>query len=84
MKMKSRPSVWGNMPNIEQREQAAMAIWNKLRKVPGPNAVQTALTMILNGEFSADELAFIVATTAMYPLALAEARSQGKRIGTDL
>ena len=55
-----------------------MAIWDKLRKVPGPNAVQTALTMILDGEFSNDELAFIVATTAMYPLALAEARSRGK------
>lgn len=66
------------MPSIAQHDEAAMAIWNKLRKVPGPNAVQTALTMILNGEFSADELAFIVATTAMYPLALAEARSHDK------
>lgn len=55
-----------------------MAIWNKLRKVPGPNAVQTALNMILNGEFTAEELAFIVATTAMYPLALAEARARGQ------
>lgn len=76
--MKSRPSGRASMPSVSQRDEAAMAIWNKLRKVPGPNAVQTALTMILNGEFSADELAFIVATTAMYPLALAEARSHDK------
>ena len=76
--MKSRPSGRASMPSGAQRDEAAMAIWNKLRKVPGPNAVQTALTMILNGEFSADELAFIVATTAMYPLALAEARSHDK------
>jgi len=76
--MKSRPSGQASMPSVSQRDEAAMAIWNKLRKVPGPNAVQTALTMILNGEFSADELAFIVATTAMYPLALAEARSHDK------
>lgn len=76
--MKSRPSGRASMPSAAQRDEAAMAIWNKLRKVPGPNAVQTALTMILNGEFSADELAFIVATTAMYPLALAEARSHDK------
>jgi hypothetical protein len=55
-----------------------MDIWNKLRKIPGPNAIQTALTMILAGEFTTDELAFIVATTAMYPLALAEARSRSK------
>lgn len=66
------------MPSVSQRDEVAMAIWDKLRKVPGPNAVQTALTMILNGEFSNDELAFIVATTAMYPLALAEARSRSK------
>lgn len=76
--MKSRPSVQANMPSIAKRDEAAMAIWNKLRKIPGPNAVQTALAMILAGEFSADELAFIVATTAMYPLALAEARSHGR------
>ena len=66
------------MPSVAQRDEVAMAIWDKLRKVPGPNAVKTALAMILNGEFSNDELAFIVATTAMYPLALAEARSRGK------
>ena len=66
------------MPRVAQRDEVAMAIWDKLRKVPGHNAVKTALTMILNGEFSNDELAFIVATTAMYPLALAEARSHGK------
>ena len=66
------------MPSVAQRDAAAMAIWDKLRKVPGPNAVKTALAMILNGEFSNDELAFIVATTAMYPLALAEARSRSK------
>lgn len=76
--MKSRPSGQASMPSVEQRDAVAMAIWNKLRKVPGPNAVQTALNMILNGEFAADELAFIVATTAMYPLALAEARARGK------
>lgn len=76
--MKSRPSGQASMPSVSQRDEAAMAIWNKLRKVPGPNAVQTALDMILNGEFSADELAFILATTAMYPLALAEARSHDK------
>lgn len=76
--MKSRPSGQASMPSVAQRDDAAMAIWNKLRKIPGPNAVQTALTMILAGEFTADELAFIVATTAMYPLALAEARSRGK------
>lgn len=76
--MKSRPSGRASMPSAAQRDEAAMVIWNKLRKVPGPNAVKTALTMILNGEFSNDELAFIVATTAMYPLALAEARSRGK------
>ena len=76
--MKSRPSGWASMPSVAQRDEAAMAIWNKLRRVPGPNAVQTALNMILAGEFTADELAFIVATTAMYPLALAEARSHGK------
>ena len=76
--MQSRLNEQANMPSIAQHDEAAMAIWNKLRKVPGPNAVQTALTMILNGEFSADELAFIVATTAMYPLALAEARSHDK------
>lgn len=76
--MQSRLNEQANMPSIAQRDEAAMAIWNKLRKIPGPNAVQTALTMILAGEFTADELAFIVATTAMYPLALAEARSHGK------
>ena len=76
--MKSRPSGWASMPSVSQRDEVAMAIWDKLRKVPGPNAVKTALAMILNGEFSNDELAFIVATTAMYPLALAEARSHGK------
>lgn len=76
--MKSRPSGRASMPSAAQRDEAAMVIWNKLRKVPGPNAVKTALAMILNGEFSNDELAFIVATTAMYPLALAEARSRGK------
>lgn len=76
--MQSRLNEQANMLNVAQRDEAAMAIWNKLRKIPGPNAVQTALTMILAGEFTADELAFIVATTAMYPLALAEARSHGK------
>lgn len=76
--MKSRLKEQANMPNIAQRDQSAMDIWNKLRKIPGPNAVQTALTMILAGEFTNDELAFIVATTAMYPLALAEARSRSK------
>lgn len=76
--MKSRQSGLASMPSVAQRDEAAMVIWNKLRKVPGHNAVKTALAMILNGEFSNDELAFIVATTAMYPLALAEARSRGK------
>ena len=76
--MKSRLSGRASMPSVAQRDEVAMAIWDKLRKVPGPNAVKTALAMILNGEFSNDELAFIVATTAMYPLALAEARSRGK------
>lgn len=76
--MKSRLNEQVSMPSIAQRDQSAMDIWNKLRKIPGPDAVQTALTMITAGEFTNDELAFIVATTAMYPLALAEARSRGK------
>lgn len=76
--MKSKLKEQANMPSITQRDQSAMDIWNKLRKIPGPNAIHTALTMILAGEFTTDELAFIVATTAMYPLALAEARSRSK------
>lgn len=64
---------------IKRRDRAAMRIWEKLRTIPGPNAVQKAQKLVLSGYFSADELAWIVTVCAMYPLALAEARAHNQK-----
>lgn len=56
----------------------ANAIWAKLSRCVGPDAVGAAQRMILAGEFTGDELAFIVAMAAMYPVALAQAKFGAK------
>lgn len=49
----------------------AVEVWKKLQSVPGPEALQRARELIDSGELSKEDLAFIVATAAMFPLALA-------------
>lgn len=50
----------------------AAAVWHKLQAIPGPGALERAREAIDSGEITKDDLVFIVATAAMFPLALAD------------
>ena len=54
--------------------KAANKLWDKLSTIPGPGALDRTQKMIENGEFTKDELTLAVATAAMFPVAIAEAR----------
>lgn len=54
--------------------KVANKLWDKLSTIPGPGALDRTQKMIENGEFTQDELTLAVATAAMFPVAIAEAR----------
>lgn len=50
----------------------AAEVWKKLQVIPGHGALERARVAIDSGELTKDDLVFIVATAAMFPLALAD------------